>query len=303
MKSIARRITADAMAEPDTDKRAALVRDARRAESAHAIAGALTLAGTEAELAVSPEQLDADPFLLNCTNGALDLRTMELGPHEPAELLTKMTRAAYRPDVASAECDKFLAGVQPDEEFRGYLARQRPLAWKGRSRAPAGRPLRRRRQRQNDLLRGGDARGWGLRRACRPGPADRPHVRRAPDRHRRPVRHAAGPAARDRFRAPPGRGHRQAADRRRPDQGPADAGGLLVVHPVPHIRHADQPPAGDRRHRRGNLAAGAAGAVECADPGRRAGRATLATGSSWRPTRSCGSWWTDMPAVARARPG
>jgi putative DNA primase/helicase len=131
MKSIARRITADAMAEPDTDKRAALVRDARRAESAHAIAGALTLAGTEAELAVSPDRLDADPFLLNCANGTLDLRTMELGPHEPADLLTKIARAAWHPDAASAEWDKFLERVQPDEGMRGYLARINGLSLEG----------------------------------------------------------------------------------------------------------------------------------------------------------------------------
>jgi hypothetical protein len=32
-------------------------------------------------------------------------------------------------------------------------------------------------------------------------------------------------------------------------KGAPDAGGFLVVHAEPHIRHADQPPAGDRRHR------------------------------------------------------
>ena len=131
MKSIARRITADAMAEPDTDKRAALVRDARRAESAHAIAGALTLAGTERELAVSPGRLDADPFLLNTANGTLDLRTMELGPHDPADLLTKITRAAWHPDAASPEWDKFLERVQPDEQMRAFLARVTGISLEG----------------------------------------------------------------------------------------------------------------------------------------------------------------------------
>ena len=57
---------------------------------------------------------------------------------------------------------------------------------------------------------------------------------------------------------PAGRGHRQAAHRRRPAQGPPDAGGLLVFEPVPHLRDAHQPQARRHRHRRGDLAAAAA---------------------------------------------
>ena len=123
MKAVARRLTADAMAIEDPLKRAAALSAARRGESSHAIAGALTLASTEAELAVSPDDLDADPYLLNCANGTLDLRTMTLRDHDPADLLTKVTRAAWHPDAASEEWDAFLARVQPDEEMRGYLAR------------------------------------------------------------------------------------------------------------------------------------------------------------------------------------
>jgi putative DNA primase/helicase len=123
MKAIARRVTADAIAEPDADTRRALLRDARRGESSHAIAGALTLAGTEPELAVSPDQLDADPFVLNCANGTLDLHTMRLRDHDPADLITKATRAAYRPGASGPEFTRFLERVQPDQGMRGYLGR------------------------------------------------------------------------------------------------------------------------------------------------------------------------------------
>jgi putative DNA primase/helicase len=127
-----RRVTADALAEPDEDPRRAMLRDARRAESAHAVAGSLTLAATEPEMAVSPDQLDADPYLLNCANGTLDLHTMELREHDPAHLLTKVTRAAWRPDAASPEWDAFLATVQPDQAMRGYLGRVTGLSLEGR---------------------------------------------------------------------------------------------------------------------------------------------------------------------------
>ena len=123
MKSIARRLTADAMAVEDKDDRAKAQSAARRGESSRAIAGALTLASTEAELAVSPGQLDADPYLLNCANGTLDLRTGELHGHDPADLLTKMAGAAFDPEAAGPEFAKFLARVQPQDDMRAYLGR------------------------------------------------------------------------------------------------------------------------------------------------------------------------------------
>jgi putative DNA primase/helicase len=122
-KSIARRITADALAEPDDRKREAAVRLARRGESSAGVSGALNLASTEAEVVVTPDDLDADPYLLNCTNGVLDLRTGELLEHDPSMLLTKMTGAAYDPDAAGTAFKKFLGEVQPDAAMRAFLAR------------------------------------------------------------------------------------------------------------------------------------------------------------------------------------
>jgi putative DNA primase/helicase len=131
-KAVARRLTAAATAIEDEDTRKAVLHAAKRAESAHAIAGALTLASTEPEVAVTPADLDADPFLLNCANGTLDLRTGQLRPHDPADLLTKITRAAYRPRAASPAWEAFLAKVQPDEAMRAYLSRVTGLALEGR---------------------------------------------------------------------------------------------------------------------------------------------------------------------------
>ena len=96
---------------------------ARRAESAASVRGALTLASTEAGIVVTPDDLDADPFLLNCTNGTLDLRTGELHEHDPADLLTKMAGAAFDLKAAGPEFAKFLERVQPEDEMRAYLGR------------------------------------------------------------------------------------------------------------------------------------------------------------------------------------
>jgi putative DNA primase/helicase len=123
MKVIARRLTTGALAiEGETERKAAM-HLARRAESSASVRGALTLASTEPSIVVTPDDLDADPFLLNCTNGTLDLRTGELHPHDPADLLTKMTGAPYKPGAAGPEFTKFLEKVQPKKEMRAYIAR------------------------------------------------------------------------------------------------------------------------------------------------------------------------------------
>jgi D5-like protein len=125
MKSIARRVTCDALAIEEEKERQAALNRARRGESSAGVSGALTLAGTEAEVVVTPDDLDADPFLLNCTNGTLDLRTGELRPHDPADLITKMTNAAYDPGAAGAEFRAFLAVAdQPRVRQEVHLSRQ-----------------------------------------------------------------------------------------------------------------------------------------------------------------------------------
>ena len=132
MKSIARRITADALAIEDGREREGAVRLARRGESSAGISGALTLASTEEAVVVTPDDLDADPFLLNTPSGVVDLRTGALALHDPALLLTKMTGGAYRPEVAGLEFGRFLRRVQPDEAMRAFLARLLGHALQGR---------------------------------------------------------------------------------------------------------------------------------------------------------------------------
>ena len=123
MKVIARRLTTDALAIEGEQERKAAMSLARRGESSASVRGALTLASTEAAIVVTPDDLDADPFLLNCTNGTLDLRTGQLHPHDPADMLTKLAGAAYRENAAGPEFAKFLERVQPKEQMRDYIAR------------------------------------------------------------------------------------------------------------------------------------------------------------------------------------
>lgn len=109
-----------------------LLRDIRRAESATGIDGVLRLASSLLPLAVSVDQLDRDPYLLNVANGTLDLRTGELRPHNPDDLCTKVAGTGYDPNARSEVFDTFLEQVMPDEQMRGYLSRVFGHALEGR---------------------------------------------------------------------------------------------------------------------------------------------------------------------------
>jgi putative DNA primase/helicase len=74
-------------------------------------------------IAVTPTELDIDPWLLNCQNGTLDLRTGKVREHRREDLITKVTRVAYDPDAKCALWETFLARVQPDARVRDFLGR------------------------------------------------------------------------------------------------------------------------------------------------------------------------------------
>lgn len=63
---------------------------------------------------VTADELDQHPDLLNVRNGVIDLRTGELGPHDPELLITKLAAAEYRPGAAHPLWTKALTAVHPD---------------------------------------------------------------------------------------------------------------------------------------------------------------------------------------------
>ena len=77
-------------------------------------------------------KVDQDPYLLNCANGTLDLRNMRLRPANPADRITKITRAAFDPEASRDAWDTFLADVLPDPEIRAYVQRYVGMSLVGR---------------------------------------------------------------------------------------------------------------------------------------------------------------------------
>jgi putative DNA primase/helicase len=130
MKVIAREVHTSLIRENKADPD--MIRAAKRAESSSGVKGALTLAATEPEIAITPERLDAHPYLLNCRNGVVDLRTGDLLGHDPALLLTKMAGAPYEPDAEGAVFREFLERIQPGEDMRLFIQRLLGLSLEGK---------------------------------------------------------------------------------------------------------------------------------------------------------------------------
>ena len=107
----------------DPELKAKLVREVRRLKSNARLKAMLELARSEPGIPVLPRQLDTDPEKLNVQNGTIDLRTGELLPHNPGDLITKLAPVRYNPAARSGCFDGFLARVLPDVEVRHFLKR------------------------------------------------------------------------------------------------------------------------------------------------------------------------------------
>ena len=105
------------------EDRAELFAWAMRSESAVAIAAMVRLARGMDGLLVDHEDLDRHPWLLNCANGTVDLRTGELLAHDPAHLLTVQTPVQFDAAAQAPLWDDCLAVWQPDAGQRDYLQR------------------------------------------------------------------------------------------------------------------------------------------------------------------------------------
>nr|WP_052313671.1 phage/plasmid primase, P4 family [Nocardia thailandica] len=117
-----------AMTEGDTE----LLKDVRKCESSAGINGTLTIAAALDPLTATVTDLDADPYLINVANGILDLRTTALRGHDPQDRLTRVCRAAYRPDAQAPLWTAFLERVLPDPDVRAFVQRLAGVALLGR---------------------------------------------------------------------------------------------------------------------------------------------------------------------------
>ena len=94
---------------------------AKKSEGAARIAAMLEMAKSEPGVAIDPDELDADPWVMNCKNGTVDLKTGKLRPHNRDDLLTKKLPVSFIEDARLDLWDRFLVEAIPDEGTRHFV--------------------------------------------------------------------------------------------------------------------------------------------------------------------------------------
>lgn len=119
----------DFVVEPDEDEPVLysdkIAKWGRASEAVNKL-GALSKRG-EPYFAIGIDRLDSDKFKINVNNGTLIIARKSEGdyvtfkPHDPDDLITKISPVDFDPDAICDEYDKFLARVQPRLEMRTFL--------------------------------------------------------------------------------------------------------------------------------------------------------------------------------------
>lgn len=73
------------------------------------------LADSKGLLTARKDEFDRDLSLLNVKNGTLDLSTMELRPHDPADMVTKLAPVEFDTEARCAKWDSFVESVFPGD--------------------------------------------------------------------------------------------------------------------------------------------------------------------------------------------
>lgn len=72
-------------------------------------------------MSVKAEMFDRETHLLNLQNGTYDLRSGQLRPASPDDLITMTFGASYDPEATCPGWTKFISQVLPDPELRSYV--------------------------------------------------------------------------------------------------------------------------------------------------------------------------------------
>jgi putative DNA primase/helicase len=107
-KEVIRMIPQEADGISDRTVRVTILEHAERSEAMRGRQAIVRLAETDPTLTIRHSELDTDPWLLNCANGTIDLRTGQLHPHDRTQLLSKLVPIAYDPAAACPMWTAFL---------------------------------------------------------------------------------------------------------------------------------------------------------------------------------------------------
>ena len=118
----ARNLEQRALLEPDEKTAGKIMAWSAKSQNARSISATMTM--LKNLVAVSINQFDANPMLLNCPNGMVDLATGQLLAHDKKQYFSQVTGCDYASEHDGAlpkAFNKFIAQVMPDLETRNYL--------------------------------------------------------------------------------------------------------------------------------------------------------------------------------------
>lgn len=107
----------------DRDERRELDKWKRKSAAKGRRTAMVDLLKHEDGIAIDHTLLDRDRWALNVGNGTLDLKTGELRPHNPNDLITKHIAIDYNPKAKASRWQKFLSEVLPDRDVREFIHR------------------------------------------------------------------------------------------------------------------------------------------------------------------------------------
>jgi len=119
-KRTVREIYREAADAADDETRKALGKHAKASEAENRIQAMISLA--KSEVPIMPAAMDANPWLLNVSNGTVDLRTGELLEHRWDDLITKLA-GKYGPEASASPWTATLERVLPSAEVRAFFKR------------------------------------------------------------------------------------------------------------------------------------------------------------------------------------
>ncbi len=109
-------IYGEAGAAVDEDSRKKIAAHALRSEHDSRIKGMVSLAESEPGIPISPAQMDANPWLLNCLSGTINLKTGVHRPHDRADLITRLAQVEFDPLATCPQFVQFLDDIQQSNQ-------------------------------------------------------------------------------------------------------------------------------------------------------------------------------------------
>jgi putative DNA primase/helicase len=123
-KLAVRNIYHEAGDESDEKKRKEIAGHAGKSESDPRLTCMINLDQSESGIPIKLTDLDTNPWLFNCCNGTIDLKTGKLMSHRKEDLITVIVPLDYQPDARCDQWLKFLDRVTGhNDELISYLQR------------------------------------------------------------------------------------------------------------------------------------------------------------------------------------